>query len=503
MSLLTELNPEQREAAIGRGHLSAIACPGSGKTKTLASKAATFLLEGGTVAAVTFTRDAALELRERIILLAGEQAKSRLLVGTFHSVCLLMASPKARVEYGTAILSKMKSPFKKKWELVVEGQRRGYVLRAMEETGYLGELKTASQDIEFAKGMKFGPGVSSEQAALARAYQDILERAGKIDFQDIILNTNEALADKSMTALPVDFLMVDEFQDTDAAQYEWVRHHALAGVACTIVGDDDQSIYGFRRALGYDGLSAFADEFSAYQVLLGTNYRCHSEILGKAGNLIAKNTERIPKQLFAAKGEGGDVRAKKFPSDADEAAAAGDFAAKADAEGSTCAVIARTNRRLDLIESELIFHRVPFTRSDGESLFNLPEVAVYHALMRALMAPKRVDLDHVLAWAGMSEDDLSKLHRLFGEKVAIGAPHDFKNAGVTPVGAEIWRSFAKRFAEWSRHFESNRTAILRAGVMEWLTDHLKKPYTLRNLETAHSLFDPKDKSLKEKLDLLA
>lgn len=91
--ILEELNPEQRQVALHTGHTLAIACPGAGKTKTMATKAALLLDQGDKVCAVTFTRDAALELRERIMKLAQPSGKPRLLVGTFHSVSLLMTTP--------------------------------------------------------------------------------------------------------------------------------------------------------------------------------------------------------------------------------------------------------------------------------------------------------------------------------------------------------------------------------------------------------------------------
>jgi superfamily I DNA/RNA helicase len=90
--LIAELNPEQRQVALHSGHTLVVACPGAGKTKTMATKAALLLDQGEKVCAVTFTRDAALELRERIMKSADARGKSRLLVGTFHSVCLLMAA---------------------------------------------------------------------------------------------------------------------------------------------------------------------------------------------------------------------------------------------------------------------------------------------------------------------------------------------------------------------------------------------------------------------------
>jgi superfamily I DNA/RNA helicase len=102
-------------------------------------------------------------------------------------------------------------------------------------------------------------------------------------------------------------LIVDEFQDTDPLQYRWVELHAMAGAHVTVVGDDDQSIYGFRAALGFRGMESFASSFEARRVVLGSNYRCRDEILSAADRVIRNNVDRIPKRLVAERGAGGAV----------------------------------------------------------------------------------------------------------------------------------------------------------------------------------------------------
>lgn len=499
--ILSELNPQQREVALHLGHCLSIACPGSGKTKMLATKAATLLNEGERVCAVTFTRDAAIELRERIMKLADPRTKGNLLVGTFHSVCMLMASPrKHKGEFGRAVLAKMNSPFSAPWSLVREGVRISYVIRAIRESGSKLQIRDATPVIELAKEAGHIPEhLDPELQEMVRIYLKLMEEAGVIDFQDIILKTNLALRDKSMTPLPIDHLLVDEYQDTDNAQYEWTAHHGRAGIALTAVGDDDQSIYAFRRALGYSGMDRFTKEFGALQVQLGINYRCRSEILIAAETLISRNMERIPKRLFAQKGEGGVVTCERFANVMSEYAAVAEEASGALAEGASFAVISRTNDELTLLQAAMHMRGVPHRKTDGRSIFDCPEVQVYAALLRSLIKPQSNDLDQVLAWAGMNSEDSVKIRKLFGTSIIIGSKADFQNARISDRGIDIWRTFAKRHSAWSAQMEQGHLATVNYGVYEWLTETLQKPHNPAVLDAAHQMYEVDGSTLEAHL----
>lgn len=502
---LDGLNPGQRAVALSRRHTLAIACPGSGKTKTLAAKAAYFLSQGERVAACTFTRDSALELRERIVREAAPGSQSRLLVGTFHSIDLLMAFPnRVKSDFGSLILRDMRSPFKDKWAIISEGDRRGLIFRAINAANLNGlSLEDASRIIETAKAERSLSKLEPQQAAMVEQYREMLERLGQIDLQDIILLTNEALSKGEMTPLAVNHLMVDEFQDTDIAGFEWVSTHAKAGIVTTVVADDDQSIYGFRRALGFDGLRKFEQRFSAERIMLDTNYRCRAEILGTAGKVINRNTERIEKSLFASKGPGGIIKWKLYEDSFEEGAACADMAQQAVEAKATFAVISRVNRKLDEIQTELIHRGIAYRRSDGSSIFNLPEVQIYGALLRSIIKPVANDLDKVLAFCGMQEDDLAAIHRKFGDNVFIGSVGDFADVNVSTKGKEIWRSFAKKHAAWVKLNTIGGFSMLNLGVCQWLEEFVKKPYSLNNIKKANALYAPKNQTLAERLKLLA
>lgn len=241
-----DLNPDQVEAALADGHCLVTACPGSGKTKTLAAKAARILADPhASVCAVTFTRDSALEIRERILRAAGDGVKPRLLVGTFHGLSWIQQTLPRTLGFGAAVLERMRvqGRFRERSAIATEGDRRSYVMRAIEMAGVSLNIEVAAQLIEATKVRLILPGQEHDEPVAERlcaAYQEVLTRNGKIDFQDIILASVTGMRASTVPAFGVTALMVDEFQDTDELQYEWVRLHAIAGARVTAVGDDDQ-----------------------------------------------------------------------------------------------------------------------------------------------------------------------------------------------------------------------------------------------------------------------
>jgi DNA helicase-2/ATP-dependent DNA helicase PcrA len=500
---LASLNPAQRETVLYLGHCLAIATAGSGKTKTLAVKAAKLLLEGQHVAAVTFTREAALELRERIVSLAGDQCQPRLLVGTFHSVCMLMAFPsRSKGIFGRSILSAMKSKLTEPWVLVKEGVRRGYLIRAMEDSGVKLAIDEATALIEKYKESRSTIGLEDSTIEMMNNYLRLMDSAKVIDFSDIIIKTVEGLKDKTISPLAVDHLLIDEYQDTDKIQYEWSKLHGISGISLTAVGDDDQSIYGFRRALGYDGMQMFTTQFNAHRILLGANYRCRAEILGAADQLIRRNTERIEKQLIAHKGAGGIVTWEIFDSKTNEANAVAEEAYAAMVDNASFAVLSRTKSDLFDVERALIERGVPFRKADGESIFNRQEVQVYAALLRSLIKPIPNDVDQVLAWCGMGMTDAAEIRKLFGPIIRMGSKADFANSKITDAGIETWRAFAKKYSEWQALIEKKLFSLLNAGTFMWLSEHLKKPHSIDVLSVARDMYEVQKDTLVEKLKIM-
>lgn len=415
---LLDLNRDQREAASCLGHCMTIAAPGSGKTKMLAAKASYLLSGNASVVAVTFTRDSALELRDRIIKQAGVASLSRLLVGTFHSIDLLMAFPsRAKSAMGSDILRHSRSSLKQPWTIVREGARRSAIDRALAES-QLPDLD-AEKATTLIEGIKSGQeDATPDQRRLVDCYTSILTRQGVIDFQDILIKTNQGMASGAITPLKCDYLLMDEFQDTDLTQFEWALLHAKAGTQVTAVGDDDQSIYGFRRALGYQGMTNFEEQLSATRVVLGLNYRSHAEILAPANTLIEKNgTARMAKALVSNKGAGGTTFWEKFSNQELEGQACADTVAKSLSQSHTVGVLARTNKRLDSIETQLVAKQIPYNRAGSDSILKYRETVVLVAGLNCLIGDSSIDAEEILAWCGVDEEDLIALRKAFGKSV--------------------------------------------------------------------------------------
>lgn len=467
---LLSLNPEQHEVAVCKGHCLAIAAPGSGKTKTLAVKAALILSQGETVVAVTFTRDAAIELRDRILAIAGSDALPRLLVGTFHSIDLLMAFPsKAKSGMGSEILRGGFSRLRRPWEIVKEGTRRSFVDRAITQAGLGMEREEATRVIEGIKSGHRKPD-SPEESALVEAYKAMLKRHGVIDFQDILLETNRAIGSGEVSPLKTTHLMVDEFQDTDRIQFDWVMHHAQAGCLITAVGDDDQSIYGFRHALGYSGMVEFKDLLNASRVVLGTNYRSVAEVLAPASQLIRTNQDRMDKDLVSHKGPGGDVWWDKFGNREREAEECHEWARLALLRGESVGVLARTNKRLDAVEAECVRHDTPYQRAEGGSILQTPEMSTFVAALGLLTRDNLRDADEVLAWLRLTEDDIAGVHKTLGDRPFM----QLDKAGLAklPVSTEtrsVVASLVKRCIDWRVMLNGGSTTYVVDRVLELLS----------------------------------
>jgi superfamily I DNA/RNA helicase len=480
--MLEGLNAQQREVAELRQHCVAIACPGAGKTKTIAAKAALLLSDpAAIVGAVTFSKDAAVELRDRILALAGEGAKKRLIAGTFHSLAFRQLG---------------------KRDIATDGDRLGLIARVIAELGLNWKPEEVVPVIERIKTDFGRVEAGSPDAQIYAAYQDALERNGKIDFQDMLRLAVAGMEKGEIAPYRFTDLLVDEFQDTDPLQYRWVELHAKAGARVTVVGDDDQSIYGFRAALGFRGMESFAETFNARRVVLGSNYRCHGEILSAADRVIRNNTDRIAKILLAERGPGGSIAARRSDDEYADAVAAVETLRPLLTAGNSCAILARTNRILDPIEAVCRSYGVPYFRASGSSVLNRPQGALMCNLLEVAEGRKQNGLDAVLGYMGMSTPLLAVLHRDMGAVLVQRLKKDLVALGLPEDTASAYRSFMKRLSEWQEMCGRRFYSLVLDGVLELMMTYARNDQAIRAIQGTYDVLSRLSGTFAERVEYL-
>ncbi|MBX3270204.1 MAG: UvrD-helicase domain-containing protein [Sandaracinaceae bacterium] len=308
---LAGLNPPQRRAVLyDGGPLVVFAGAGSGKTRVITHRVAHLVAERGVapwnVLAVTFTNKAAAEMRERLERLVGPGARD-LWVGTFHATCARLLRRYAK-EIGIA----------RDFSIYDDGDTRAMIKRvvadlALDERRWdpkyvAGRIARAKQEVQAPDAMELGSAVEEPLRSIYTRYEEKMRAANALDFGDLIYRMVVALeTDAGLRAeLSQRFrhLLVDEFQDTNQAQYRLVRALGASHRQLTVVGDDDQSIYRWRGA-DRRNLLAFRDEFSeAATIKLEQNYRSTQRILRAANAVITRASDREPKELWTDNPEG-------------------------------------------------------------------------------------------------------------------------------------------------------------------------------------------------------
>jgi len=396
-SMSFPLNPAQREAVrYLAGPLLVLAGAGSGKTRVITAKIG-HLIERGhdpkCIAAITFTNKAAREMRERAGELLGEQGRSGLAadvtICTFHALGLKI------IRSGAARLG-----LKPGFSILDPGDIEPIVAELMQTTDRA-RARAAQWRISAWKNALVSPAAAAkaargdDDAAAARVYRrydDTLRAYQAVDFDDLIalpiglLGTDEAAAAKWRERCG--HLLVDEYQDTNAAQYRLIRLLVGERAAFTVVGDDDQAIYGWRGA-SLDNLAALPKDFPALNVVrLEQNYRSTVRILRSANALIANNPKLFEKKLWSERGHGDPIRV--FPAADEEAEAEGVvrrlLAHRFEHRGryADYAVLYRGNHQAKRFEQQLRAQSVPYAISGGQSYFERAEIKDVVAYLRLI-----------------------------------------------------------------------------------------------------------------------
>ena len=428
--LLDGLNEQQRMAASWcEGAIMIVAGAGSGKTRTLTYRVA-HLLECGvspySVLVLTFTNKAAKEMKERIVSLIGEKAKA-ILMGTFHSVFARILRLEAErlgyvrnfVIYDTSDSKSLLKSIVKDMGLDSKIYNVSYMADRISKaksalvsaSEYMEDVSCRSEDAVAGK---------PAMAEVFVEYERRLKKNMAMDFDDLLFNMYRLLMSAPDVAEKYKqrfrYIMVDEYQDTNHAQYAIVRALASRHGNICVVGDDAQSIYAFRGA-NIQNILKFRKDYSDVHVFkLEKNYRSTSNIVNAANSVIEKNVDRIQKTVWTDNPEGEKIEFRSLESDRAEAEFVCDRIKQRIEQGceySNFAVLYRTNSQSRAFEDALRLKNIPYRLYGGTSFYSRKEIKDVLAYMR-LAVNNRDDeaFERVVNYParGIGQTSLDKLH---------------------------------------------------------------------------------------------
>lgn len=401
-SILDQLNPEQRSAAETiEGPVLVLAGAGTGKTRVITFRIA-YMLQCGVapehILAMTFTNKAAREMKERIAAMVDEKAAKKVTVGTFHSFCSMILRRE---------ISRL--GFTASFTIADDSDQKGILKQAIGELG-LSTESTPVDQVKWYIGDCKNNTVSPERAIriadtdhhvrmahVYERYQQILENQNMLDFDDMLFfvyrlfkefpDILEKYRDK------YHYILVDEYQDTNTVQFRMIE--MLAGERCNlcVVGDDDQSIYGWRGAV-VENILDFPRQFKKVkEVRLEQNYRSTGKILAAANKVIANNKSRFDKELWSAKDEGENLKLVKTVSANDEAQFIADMieqeiSADMNRTYKDFAILYRSNHMSRVLEQALRKAGIPYRLVGGQEFFSRKEIKDAAAYLKIIANPR-------------------------------------------------------------------------------------------------------------------
>lgn len=405
--ILQGLNSEQQSAVKAtEGPVLIVAGAGSGKTRVLTSRIAYILASGvsaSQILALTFTKKAAGEMKDRIALMVGEKQVRYLVMGTFHAVFVRFLR-----EFAESI------GYPKNFTIYDTSDSQSAIKTCIKELGLddklykpkevLSRISMAKNNLITHNGYRNNRDLLIQDTHsrkprlcdLYTRYQEKLKAAGVMDFDDILLNMNILLRDNQEALLKISgrfkYIMVDEYQDTNSAQYLILKklsqfHHNIC-----VVGDDSQSIYAFRGAK-IENILNFKKDYPECKIMrLERNYRSTSTIVDAANSLIAHNQGRIPKNCYADGAEGEKIKLLKSYSEGEEASLiVSEIMTRMrsdSAQYQDFAILYRTNSQSRVIEEQLRRRNIPYMIYSGNSFFDRLEVKDMMAYFKLCVNPQ-------------------------------------------------------------------------------------------------------------------
>ena len=400
-SIIDSLNQAQREAVTAPTHANLIlAGAGSGKTRVLVHRIAWLMQAEGASAyeilAVTFTNKAAMEMRGRIEALLDIPAKS-LWIGTFHGITHRLLRRHAEE-------AKLPATFQ-----ILDSEDQFRMVKRLMRDLKLDEKKWPPRQVQWSINAQKDEGIRSRDIPASddpfqqvmtqvyTAYEQTCQRSGVVDFAELLLRAFELLRDNDDLRTHYQrrfrYVLVDEFQDTNSIQYEWLRLLTWQRDNLFVVGDDDQAIYGWRGAK-IENIQRYQADFPEHRVVrLEQNYRSSGHILGAANQLILRNSGRMGKTLWTDSGDGDPIKVFAAFNDQEEAHFVVDRIQQACDEGhqlSNVAILYRSNAQSRQFEERLMIKGIAYRVYGGQRFFDRAEVKHGLAYLR-LMANRDDD----------------------------------------------------------------------------------------------------------------
>jgi DNA helicase-2/ATP-dependent DNA helicase PcrA len=510
--LLKDLNPEQQKAAhTTEGPVLILAGAGSGKTKTLTHRIAYLIDEIDVppqqILAVTFTNKAAREMRERLARLLLRLAEDRSFMpfmGTFHSICVRLL----RFD-GEAI------GVPKNYVIFDESDRQGAIKQAMRDLQVSEKQykpSSISAQISNAKNELLNPDAFATVARLPqqkvaadvyRRYERIRREAAALDFDDLISETVRLLETvpeiRQKWQKQFQHILIDEYQDTNAAQYKLVKLLVNDKQNICVVGDDWQSIYSWRGADFKNILNFEKDYPNTLVVLLEQNYRSTKSILDAAHNVITKNIQRSEKKLWTKAGAGYPVQVVGLQSDTHEGEfvlsrvrTAVDLKAR---KLNDYAVLYRTNAQSRALEEMFIRYNVPYRIVGGVRFYDRKEIKDLLAYLRLLYQPSdrasfiRIANVPVRGLGAVSLQKFIDWQASSGYNIIIALQRSSECLGLTPKARKAFESLGESLSDMAEQIEKLNLpnlidmVIRRTEYVQYLDDKtLKAEERLQNVK---------------------
>lgn len=513
-TILSQLNVSQQEAVKKiEGPLMVIAGAGSGKTRVLTYRIAYMLAKGVIpyqILALTFTNKAAAEMKDRIFKLVGDAQAKAVVMGTFHSVFYKILRVEAEklgfsknlTVYDTDDSKSMLRTIIKEMSLDPKVYLPNYVLN---------RISAAKSSLLSAEEYARNPEILDADARSGRPmiseifmrYTARLRNADAMDFDDLLYYMNVLLRDFPEALYKYQnryrYILVDEYQDTNFAQYLIVKKLAAAHHNLCVVGDDAQSIYAFRGANIQNILNFRRDYPEAATVKLEQNYRSTSNIVNAANAIIKNNSEQIPKEVWTDKEEGAKIRVHLLSNETEEANTVANsiFESKLNFQlnNSQFAILYRTNAQSRALEEALIKRHIPYKIYAGMSFYKRKEIKDVLAYFRLVINNyDEESLRKVINYPlrGIGSTTMDKVIACAKEQNTriwnvIAHPDDFSLEVNMPTRSKL-QDFASRIRAYTAQLQTTNAydlamhIVTTTGVLQDLKDNIAEKERLENVE---------------------